>query len=370
MGRLGASQAQLLEELTATDVSKHWSREQRLHLASVLLARADAGLDKVSVSPDRVGVFDGTSRGNLEWLCDRLEERRRGKAFVRHDLAVGPLGQAAALTAIHLGIRGPACTYLATCASGAVAVGQAMHALQRGEIDVAFATGHDTPLIAPVYEPYRTAGILCVEAEDASRALRPFVDASGTVFAEGAVTLVLESRAHAQARGVPGLAAVAQFAHGNAGVHATNVDATGDVPARLLARLLARAGSSPAEIDFVIGHGNGVAITYSSEIGYMKRVFGERAAEVPLLSTKPIFGHMMAAASALDAAAAVLAVHHGRSFSTINVDPRRVPDGVRHHGIEPTSRCRRGLAVSYGMGGQITALLIEGLGVTPEEKNR
>jgi 3-oxoacyl-[acyl-carrier-protein] synthase II len=360
MGRLNDEEERLVAELP-DKICHRWSLEQRIHLCSLLRARTDAGLDRdPSISPDRIGIFDGTSRANLSYLCERLEQRTHGRSFSKQDLALGIPNHAAALAASLLGVRGPVLTVGVTCASGAVAIGWALRAIERGEIDVAYASGHDTPLVAPIYETYHSAGLLSREAEDAGRALRPFVDASGTVFGEGSVTLVIESREHAASRGAEPLASITDFVHGNTGGHSTHVDVSGELPARFIAGLLRRNRVTPEDIGFVLAHGNGTPMTYASEIGLMKRLFKARSAAVPLLSTKPIFGHMMGAASALDVAAATLMVQCGRTFSTINVDRARVPDGVRHHSAEfAPGRVRRGLAMSYGMGGQISAMLIE-----------
>jgi 3-oxoacyl-[acyl-carrier-protein] synthase II len=366
MGRVNDEGERLLEDLPEKARTR-WSREQKMHLASVLLARDDAGLqDAHELWPDRIGIFDGTSRTNIEYMVDRLEQRRNGRTFTKQELAIGLPNHAAALAASYLGVRGPVYTVGATCASGAVAVAAALRAIERGEIDIAYATGHDMPLLAPVFETYHAAGLLSREAECAERALVPFVDARGTVFSEGSVTMVLESHERAVQRGANMLAILTDCAHGNTGVHATHVDASGEVPARLIAGLLARNHVRPSEIDFVLGHGNGVSMTYASEIGCMRHIFGPYASAVPLLSTKPIFGHLFGGASALDVAAAVLMVHHGRTFSTINAEPARVPAGVRHHGGPlPAGRARCGLATSYGMGGQISAVLVQHPG-TPD----
>jgi 3-oxoacyl-[acyl-carrier-protein] synthase II len=360
IGRLNDEGERLLDDHPQR-VRERWSREQKLHLTSVLLARADAKLDREKVArPERVGIFDGTSRANLEYLIERLERRREGQPWGRTELTVAMPNHAAPLAASHLGLRGPACTFSAACASGAVAIGYAQRAIERGELDVAYATGHDTPLLAPVYETYHEAGVLNYDPKSAATALRPFVEPEGTVFGEGSVTLVLESYEHAAKRGVQPMATIVDFAHGNNGVHPIHVDASGESPARLISTMLERSGIAPQDLTFVVGHANGTAQTYASETALMKNLFGTRAASIPLLSTKPIFGHLMGGASALDVAAAVLMVHHGRTFSTINTDHDRVPEGMCHRAVDfMAGRARRGLATSYGMGGQMSAVLVE-----------
>src|SRR5262249_2852111 len=143
---------------------------------------------------ERVGLFDGTSRDNLAfWHEARIE--------AKHELAAGMAGMGVGLAAALFGVQGPTYTFTSTCSSGVVAMGHALRELPDGGIDMAFATGHDALLPSAVLRSYRQAGLLNVESVDPRTALRPFVGHSRNVFGEGSVTMVLESRARAEARG-------------------------------------------------------------------------------------------------------------------------------------------------------------------------
>lgn len=116
---------------------------------------------------------------------------------------------------------------------------------------------------------------------------------------------------------------------------------------------------SPAGIDFVLGHGNGVPASDISELNYMKRVFGRRTREVPLISTKPIYGHTLGASSAVNAAAAALMLHHDYLIPTVGVDESKVVHGFNHQANRGLARkLRSGLIVSYGIGGQNVVLAL------------
>lgn len=334
---------------------RRYSREIQIYLASVLRARDDAGLDLDRVDPARIGLFDGVSRPaqHFNW-----ELQREGRQVRKEDLLSGLPGQAVGIAASLLGVHGPAYTYTTTCASGSVAIGQAWMHLRMGVVDVALAGGHESALVEPVYAAYGDAGLLS-DTTPPERSVTPWVGHSRNVFGEGAVTLVLETREHAEARGAPVLAELSAYGYANNGTHPTQIDGVGGRPAALLGRLFAQASLDPAQVAFVVGHGNGVQRSDVSEQNYMRRVFGPRANEVPLVSVKPIYGHVLGASSALNVAAAVLMVHHDYVVPTINIDESRIKRSTNHMPNRGAARpCPHGVAVSYGMGGNNTAVLV------------
>lgn len=339
-----------------------YHREQQIYLSSMMIAIEDAGLELAAIPRDRIAIVDGTSRGNFDYWYERVRLEGRvpaGELYTRRELLTGTPGQAANLAASLLGVRGPVYTFNITCCSGAVAVGQACRELAHGEVDVAFATGHDSSLQAPMYRMYRDAGLLSQERDDARRAIRPYGGHSRNAFGEGAITLVLETRAHAARRGATPLATIRGWKLGNNGGHPLHVDAEGGRATELISDVIGRAGVAPGEIGVVVGHGNGVEQSDRSELAYMHRVFGERAGEVPLLSVKPVYGHLFGASSALNVAAAVLMLHHRWLVPTLNVDPARAQGSIDHlAGGGRRSEARAALAVAYGIGGHSAVTLV------------
>jgi 3-oxoacyl-[acyl-carrier-protein] synthase II len=341
---------------------ERYHREQQLYLSSVMIALDDADLDVATLPREDVGIFDGTSRGNAEYWYERVRAEREQPAdalYSRRELLTATPGQAANLAASLLGVRGPVYTLNVTCCSGAAAIGQAYRALLHGDVDIALATGHDTALHTPMYQMYRDAGLLSDERDDATRSLRPFGDHSRNVFGEGAITLVLETRAHAARRGATPLATIKGWKLGNNGGHPLHVDPEGGRAAGLISQVLGAAGVARDDIGFVVGHGNAVEQSDRSEVAYMQRVFGNRAGEVPLLSVKPVYGHLLGASSALNVAASVLMLHHRWIVPTLNIDPAR-PPGPIDHVAGGGRRCDApaALAVSFGIGGHNAVTLI------------
>jgi len=367
---------------------ERYHREQLLYLASLAIAIDDAKLDLAELDRERIAIYDGTSRGNFDDWYRRIRAEAAtpaGELYTRRELLTGTPGQAANLAASLFGIRGPVCTINVTCCSGAAAIGQACRELASGDIDVAFAGGHDSALEAPLYRIYRDAGLLSTERNDARRAIRPFREHSGNAFGEGAVTLALETAEHAARRGATPLAVLRGWKLGNAGGHPLHADVEGRRTARLISDVMSAAGIDRSRLGFVVGHGNAVEQSDHSEIAYMQAVFGAEASEIPLISVKPIYGHLLGASSALNIAAAVLMMHHGWLVPTRNVDgpgpegaldhvtglvtdlaTDHVTDLVTGHVVGRGLRggATAGLAVSFGVGGHSAVTLVGAVGAT------
>jgi len=342
---------------------QRYSRELQLYLASLLLAQADSNLEWGSLDLKRVGLFDGVSRPTFAAWYEKFVESQ-GKplteAYTRADLMVSIPGQTIGIAASLFKIRGPTYTFTSTCSSGSVAVGHAFKEIRSGEIDVALATGHECSLAAPLFAMYGDAGLLSRERGSAAKAVTPYVGYSTNAFGEGAVTLVLESREHAEARGAPVLATLGGYHYGNNGYHPTTVDVVAVRPAEVIGELLERGGVSREDVGFVVGHGNGVQISDVSEENYMRRLFGARATEVPLVSVKPIYGHTLGASSSVNTAAAIMMVMNDYVVPTINIHPDNVKRFSNHQAGEGVEReCKAGVSTSYGMGGHNAAVLIK-----------
>jgi 3-oxoacyl-[acyl-carrier-protein] synthase II len=345
---------------------ERYHRDQQLYLASLALALDDAGLSLSSLPPGSVGLFDGTSRGSFDAWYERIREEARQEPAAMYgtrELVLGTPGQAANLAAIALKVRGPVYTFTGTCSAGAMAAGHAWREIALGELEVALASGHESSLSAPMYHMYRNADLLTDEEEDARKSVRAYAGHSKNAFGEGAVTLVLEERRRAERRGAEILATFGGYRYLNFAEHPTAVDTTGKLPARLIAALLAASRTDSERVSFVVGHGNGVPMSDLAEIACMQRVFGPRTAEVPLVSVKAIYGHLLGASSALNIAAGALMLHRQFVVPTINLEEKRVVDGMNHQANRGAARaCDLGLALSFGIGGHMAAVLLAGAG--------
>ncbi|MGW2586194.1 beta-ketoacyl-[acyl-carrier-protein] synthase family protein [Streptomyces virginiae] len=350
-----------LRDLPVAAHAQHYPRDVQLYLAAVCSALRDASVKLPTAAPERVGLFDGTSRSSFDYFADLLTSGAAAE-LTRHHLAVGTPGQAVGLAAALWGVQGPNYTFSSACSAASIAIGHAYREIHDGRLDLAIAGGHDSVLDEPIYRMYAEAGLLSSETEDPARAVRPYTQSTGNAFGEGALVLVLESRQYAEWRGATMLASVAGYAYGNNGVHPTRVDPEGHRPAQVIRQLLKESGHIANQIDFVIGHGNAAPQSDRSEALYMRQVFGSRSADVPLISTKPIYGHTLGASGAINIATAVLMLHHGFIPPTPNVEPDLLPEGLNvPTGQGMWAKLSSGLSMTFGLGGHNAAVLVDHL---------
>lgn len=355
-GRMGQSDADRHLAEVPEQHLQHYSREVRFYLASVLQARDDAGLKNGRVTGERTGIYDGSSRGAVEFWDQRVRveaERPARDLYSRKDILNAINGQTVGIAAALFGTTGPALALGGSCAAGLIATAQACRDIEADRVDVAFTTGHDFALTPGLFAAYGEAGLLR-RATDAS-------DSEGLLaFSEGAVTLALEEREFALARGARILARITGHGYCNEGKNPFTVDPTGRSQARLIGSVLRSAGIETSDVDFVVGHGNGLRDSDMAEKRYMRILFGDQADNTPFISTKQVFGHTLGASGVVNLAAVALMLHHGHVLpsngtGTLHAQPSG-EDGNADRGSPDVSR---GVAFTCGMGGLISACLLE-----------
>ena len=210
--------------------------------------------------------------------------------------------------AIRLGVKGPLLTYSVACASSAVAIGEAMRAVQRGDVDLALAGGSEALIVPGVVAAWQAMQTLASFAPgEAARACRPFAaDRSGFVLGEGAAFLVLESEAHARARGARVYARLIGYGLSSDATHLTKPDAPGQ--ARALRAALREAGLQAADVGYCNAHGTATKIGDLVESEALATVWGAALPDLRVSSTKALHGHLLGAAGALEAAITILAL--------------------------------------------------------------
>ena len=279
-------------------------------VAAAVEAARQAGLslplDEGMFEDREAGVFFGSSTGGMweaeAFFRDFVRDRRRSRL---QDLASHQVNAPGDALARHLRVTGPVRTISSACASGALALGAALEALRSGTVDVALAGGSDS-LCQLTY-----AGFNALRSVD-DRPCRPFrAERAGMSFGEGAAVLVLEPLERALARGVVPLAVFAGAGASCDAHHMTAPDPSGNGAAAALEAALRDAGLDPSEIDFVNAHGTGTPLNDAAEWNALRRVFGERAAELPVVATKALLGHLLGTSGAIEAIATVLCLNHG-----------------------------------------------------------
>jgi 3-oxoacyl-(acyl-carrier-protein) synthase len=285
-------------------------RAGALGLRAASEALADAQLAPAVVTPERLAVALGTTLGGMA-----IFEAWDARGAKVPDLDRVPYYAPAVRLARHAGARGPVATPQLACASGTHAVALAVSWVRAGRADVVLAGGTD------LLCRFVVAGFNCLRATAA--VARPFDrDRKGLVLGEGAAVLVIESRAHAEARGARIRARIIGCGAAADAVHMTAPDRDGAGAARAIRSALDDAGVAPARVGFVSAHGTGTPYNDAMEATALVRVFG--AGRVPVNSVKGAIGHTLGAAGALEAVLCVRVLETGLIPPTAglaNVDP-------------------------------------------------
>lgn len=220
-------------------------------------------------------------------------------------------GAAAGQVSMHLGLKGPVFGVSSACSSSNHAIGTAMDMLRSGRADVMLAGGADAPLIFGVLKAWE---VLRVVAADVCR---PFsADRTGLSVGEGAGMYVLETEAHAKARGATIICELAGF--GMTG-DASDIVAPGiDGPKRAMQMCLSDARLNAEDISYINAHGTATKANDAIETAAIKLAFGDYARAVSISSTKSMHAHCMGASGAIELLACIGALREGVIAPTIN----------------------------------------------------
>jgi 3-oxoacyl-[acyl-carrier-protein] synthase II len=259
---------------------------------------------------------------------------------------------------IHFGMSGTNLVIASACASGASAIGLATVLIRHGYADIVLAGGADSPLTPVVFACWTKLRVLA-QNPDPQKACRPFDrNRNGMVLGEGAAIVVLESRDHAERRGVVALATVRGYGTSSDAYHVTAPTIVGQ--RRAMESCLADAGVQPDAVDYVNAHGTGTKANDETEARAIAEVFGRRPVPMPVSSTKSMLGHSLGASGAIEFVVCAEAVRNGFAPPTINCDepdPDLGLDYMPHAGRQQSARLA--MSNSFAFGGNNVALLLE-----------
>ncbi|MCU1414194.1 MAG: beta-ketoacyl-[acyl-carrier-protein] synthase [Microbacteriaceae bacterium] len=304
---------------------------------------------------DRVAVIVGTAIGGLRTTIEQQHRLEEGgsRRVSPHTVTMMMANGAAAWLSMAIGARAGARTPVSACASGSEAIMMAREMILAGTADVVLAGGTEACVTALTLGSLAQTRALSRRNDEPTLASRPFdVGRDGFVLGEGAALLVLESDAHAAARG----ATVHAWLEGAALTSDAYdiVAADTENQARTMTLALKSAGLAPGDIDFVHAHATSTPLGDSNEAKAILEAIGPTA----VTSTKSMVGHLLGASGALGAVVAARALHDGVLPGTINVDevdPDIHLDVVR----EPrTGSYRAALVNAFGFGGHNASLIL------------
>lgn len=266
-----------------------------------------------------------------------------------------------AVLSVLFNIRGPACTTHTACSSSGHAISQAKRFIEGGDCDMVLAGGHCSMLTEHAVAGFYLLGTLSTRNDDPLHSSRPFDRTrDGFVMSEGAGMLILEELSHAQKRGARIYAELTGCGSSSNAYRITDSPPDGRGGDLCIKRALADAGKDITAIDYINAHGTATMLNDKSETLSIKNVFGARAYQIPVSSTKSMHGHLVNATSAVELIITALAVRDNIIPPTANLtepDPQCDLDYVPNTAREKTIRAA--LSNSLAFGGQNIALVVE-----------
>ena len=353
---------------------KFANRSHKFALAAAEQAIRDAGIAPTDADAERWGCAVGT--GMMGVAYEDLA------AVQRHSATTGELDPGALLTdpaaldpmvfcrsqatgglsllTRRFGIRGYATSVHTACASGGQAIGTALKLIRRGSVDRALAGGFDS-MISPVgLAGFCLLSAVSTDNDTPERASRPFdATRNGFVLGEGAGFVVLEEWEAAKARGAHIYAELAGDGNSLSSFRITDSPPDGDGPIQSMRAALKDAGATVADIDYINAHGTSTGMNDRSESAAIHAVFGDRAKDVSVSSTKSTMGHLIAAAGAVEVVACALAIERGEMPVNANYrDPDPDCDLNLVVGTARRQRVRMTLSNSFGFGGSNSCVIL------------
>jgi len=323
-------------------------------------ALADAGLKAGEFDANRTGVYigNGTNASQSMYEVHQIFFQRDAMAGTTL-LKMLPNAAASHISMRH-GLRGECQNISTACSSASHALGQALRAIRHGYLDVAIAGGTEAPMGETHLRSWEAMRVMAtVDPANPGAACKPFSkNRTGIVMGEGSVLYVLEAEEHAKARGARIHAVFAGYGSSADATHITAPDVRGQSLAMI--QCLEDSGVSVTDIGYINAHGTATPAGDVVETQSIRHVFGARAEQIPVSSTKSIHGHLLGASGAIELLAALVALNDGIIAPTANLD---VPDPQCDLDYVP-NRARTGaklsavMSNSFAFGGANVSLVL------------
>ena len=340
-------------------MARRMSRFIHFAMAAGKEAVADAGIDFAAMTQDqrdRVGVVVNTGGGGIEQIIDGTHVHdTKGPRFVSA-FAIPALSgsMGACMLSMEYGLTGPVMTQVAACATSVIAFHDALRLIRSGECDVVLAGGSEAPVVPMGIAALGNMTALSKRNDSPETASRPFDGTrDGFVLGEGGGVVVVESLAHAQARGATPIAEILGGALTADAFHISAPEPSGRGQARAMTLALKNAEVAPDEIDYIVAHGTATPLNDMTETRAIKAAYGNHAKKVAISSPKSMIGHLVGAAGIASALAGLGAIRDQVIPPTANLhtpDPEcdldYVPVTARKARVETVA------VNGFGFGGQ------------------
>ncbi len=327
------------------------------------MAVSDAGLSTKDVDPDRIGVVYGSGIGGMTTYDTQFTNymqggpRRISPFFIPMlipDIAAGNIS-------IRYGFKGPNYATVSACATASHAIGDAFRIIQYGDADAMVCGGSEAPITPMGLGGFNNLKALSGRNDAPEHASRPFdAQRDGFVMGEGAGALILEELEFAVKRGAKIYAEIVGLGFTGDAHHITAPPEGGEGAVRSMRRAVKDSGISPDQVDYINAHGTSTQLNDTSETQAIKTVFGDHAYKMHISSTKSMTGHLLGAAGAVEAIAAILACRTDTIPPTINYE---FPDPSCDLNYTPNTPSkgivRYALSNTFGFGGHNATLMFK-----------
>ncbi|PZR99512.1 MAG: beta-ketoacyl-[acyl-carrier-protein] synthase II [Chloroflexi bacterium] len=337
-------------------------------VATARQALDDAKLHIEACRSGRIGVSLGSALGGIAYGEQQHEEFvSGGMRRVSPNVAIAVYGGASgANIAIELGLRGANLSNASSCASGAIAIGEALRLIQRDEADIMLAGGAEAPLAPLTFGSFALIKAMSTRNDEPESASRPFdEDRDGFVMGEGAALLVLEEQDSAIERGARMYCELVGYGHTNDAYHMTAPRPDGSEAARAIQLALTDGAVSAGDVDYINAHATGTPLGDAAESRAIRCALGPSGRAVPVSGTKGLYGHALGASGAIEAAITAMAIDRGFLPGTTNLSRQArdcrlnlVPACGREAFVE------RALSTSFGFGGSNSALVFQSVRIS------
>ena len=338
-------------------------RSGHLSIYATEEALKDAGFNTEERLGADVGIVFGTGIGGIGATEEAVRTYdKRGPSRI-NPLAITQLmpNSSTGQVAIKFGIEGPSLTITTACAASANALGEAKNMIQNGIVDTVIAGGTESGTTAMTIGAFAQIKALSTNNENPKKACRPFdKDRDGFVMGEGSTVLVMESEESAINRGADIYGYVSGYGASTDAHHITAPAEGGRGAVDAMKKALLDAELTPSDIDYINAHGTSTPANDKNETAAIKTVFGEKAYDINISSTKSMTGHLLGGGGAFESLVSLLSLKNNIIPPTINLNN---PDEECDLNYTPNAAIEKELSAamsnSFGFGGHNGVLVFK-----------